>query len=238
MAAKCLIGIQARSNNQRLPGKCLKKVSKTANMLDMVLANCKSSSEYINKCSSPKIQSKIALLVPTDDPLAKKYRQKVFTIEGDEMDVLSRYLTAFEHYPDYDYICRVTSDCPLLPAHIITKHIHQAVIRDADYITNAHPDFRTSPDGYDVEVISKRAFTYMAQSELTAEDKEHVTLYLKREPPKWLKAVAMVGHLDLSDIKISVDTADELTAVRDQYQRVDEKIKKLFNETNYGLLRY
>ena len=236
MADKCVIGIQARSTSTRLPGKCTMKVTSKDTVLDMVIESCRRSVDFLNRGND--VECELALLVPKGDPIKAKYCREVFTIEGSEEDCLSRYIQLAEVYPKANYICRITSDCPLLPANVITRHILTAAKRNADFVTNAYLDYRTSPDGHDVEVLSRKALSYMAQCDLDAFYREHVTLHLKEHPPEWLACVGMFNHLNLSSIKISVDTPGDLENVKVEHQELRSIIDSFVKETGHGIYFY
>lgn len=236
MFTRVLIGIQARTNNQRLPGKCMKKITPKQTMLDMVLENCQKSAEFINRGNDARCE--VALLVPENDPLLSKYSHRVYTVTGPENDVFTRYMNALEHFSAADFLCRITSDCPMVPAPVITRHILTAVKRDADYVTNAYDEYRTSPDGHDVEVLSRKAMTFLAQQNLSELDCEHVTTYLRSQPPDWLICVGMFNHVDLSSIKLSVDTEVDLENVKIEHQEVKSKVDSFVKDTKHAVYFY
>jgi spore coat polysaccharide biosynthesis protein SpsF (cytidylyltransferase family) len=54
-------------------------------------------------------------------------------------------------------------------------------------------------------------------------DKEHVTTVIRRNPPTWAKMGLAMSYLDLSGIKLSVDTEDDLHRVREAYDAAYSK---------------
>ena len=83
-----------------------------------------------------------------------------------------------------------------------------------DYISNVDERFRTTLDGADCEVISRRLLDDTAQRATAPSDREHVTTLIRREPPAWAKIGVVLNHFDLSWIKLSVDTEEDLERVR------------------------
>lgn len=218
--ASFLIGIQARTNSTRFPNKAEAKLGDYS-VLEMVIQNCNRAASYINK-KMPQHKVNVNLLVPKDDPLAEKHRRWVHVVEGPENDLITRYRLA-ANVSDPDYIVRVTGDCPLLPSFVITKHITMAANGRADYITNSHPEYRTAPDGHDVEVFSRKMFDYIDEKAITDWDREHVGTYVKDRPPKWAKVVHLIGFTDQSARKLSVDTESDLETVQKELATIAAK---------------
>ena len=52
-------------------------------------------------------------------------------------------------------------------------------------------------------------------------DREHVTLMARQDCPIWVKHGTIVNSLDLSDIKLSVDTPQDLERVRIAYKHAE-----------------
>jgi spore coat polysaccharide biosynthesis protein SpsF (cytidylyltransferase family) len=191
-------------------------------VLQRVIETAFRASNYMNNRSSKKIEVNVAILIPFGDPIAERLDKNLSVVEGPELDVLVRYQMLFDKSDYPDYVCRITADCPMLPSFIISKMITLAIMNGYDYVSNVDERFRTTPDGWDCEVISRRAFDYLAESTLTDSDKEHVTTFLRGETPKWLKRGTVVNHLDLSEIKNSVDSKEDLDRVIRMVTRLDE----------------
>jgi len=228
---KILIAIQARSTSSRLPGKVLKLIDGRT-MLDHVCDAAKRAADYLNRFTfKTGIAVHSCLVVPTGDPIAQQFRTKILCIEGSETDVLSRYMAAVEQLKP-DFVVRITSDCPLIPSYIISKHIKLAVVNEYDYISNIDPRFRTSLDGADCEVISTKLMKWAHENAKPGREREHVTPVCRERPPRWARMGAVVGFFDESEVKLSVDTEADLDAVRHNFERVKEKSRAA--EKEYG----
>lgn len=230
-----LICVQARCGSKRLPGKSLKIID-DAIMVEHVLGAAKKACSFLNRGRAMTgIYASTALLIPYDDPLKQELAGNKI-VEGPENDVLERFRLAFnEVHPDY--IVRITGDCPLIVPTVITKHITAAIGSELDYCSNAFEDLRTFVDGYDVEVISNQAMDWLFENVKEAKDKEHVTTLLRREPPQWAKFGAVLGYVDVSDLKLSVDTIEDLEEVRRRKKSLDQKYL-LARERGYAVFRY
>ena len=222
---KVMIGVQARSTSSRLPGKSMALVDHIT-MTEHVLRACDESADHLNKRSNiTDINCMVVLLVPHGDGLLHEYRRRM-TVQGPEDDVLQRYVVAMSEYQP-DYVVRVTGDCPSLAPALISKHIATAINHKLDYVSNVYEGARTYVDGYDVEVISKELMWWTAEQATAEHDREHVTTYCRRMRPSWAKYGAIVNHIDLSDIKLSVDTKQDLENARENKRQIAKKIKRL-----------
>lgn len=228
--------IQARSSSKRLPGKSLELIEDTT-MIDMVLgAACMSAGYINNRKEILDFHVSVALLIPYDDPIKEALDGSAFIIEGPEHNVLERFKIATKQL-NPDYVVRITGDCPLIVPTIITKHILSAAGKDLDYCSNSFDDMRTFPDGYDCEVISRRLMEWLFENAETKEEKEHVTILAKSRPPAWGKYGVILGHNDFSNIKISVDTKEELELVRANKGAISDKIERAKNK-KYFIFRH
>lgn len=228
------IGIQARSTSTRLPNKISELISGRM-VIDHVIDACKSASQYINRYTQTNHTTcQVSVLIPEGDPI--KYSLTIEdVIEGDEHDVLSRYVTMAREN-NANYIVRITGDCPLIPPFLIYKCINSAIKNGFDYFSNVgdlDDDMRTSIDGHDVEVLSLRALTYADQTARPGPEREHVTSVLRDgQVPSHLKRGILIGHNDHSDIKLSIDTKEDLERIRGEFDRIQKKIK--LSKNRYG----
>lgn len=230
-----LICIQARSGSKRLPGKCLEKIEDSI-MVDLTLDPAKKAAFLFNRQRMTNGSgASVCLLVPFLDPLVEALAGNVI-IQGPEEDVLSRFESAVSKFSP-DYICRLTADCCALTETIIYRHIWCAMENDLDYISNTIPGLSTYIDGQDVEVISSRLMRWVFKNASTKAHKEHVTTLIKEAPPAWAKLGAIIGRNDLSHIKMSVDTREELEFIRKNKEQVSNKLR-LAKDKNYKIFRF
>ena len=219
-----VIGIQARSTSKRFPRKVFEPIDGTP-MLKHVINACRRSAVYVNRYTNlNRTKVDVALCIPRGDEIRAAFQQRDLTIvEGSEDDVLSRYKTLAERF-SADYVVRVTGDCPLIPPHVITKHIKIAIVNGYDYISNVDERARTAVDGIDCEVFSRPMLNWLDQNAKGA-DREHVTTLARREPPGWARFGHVIGYMNLSHVKLSVDTLDDLERVRAEYDYMKRAIE-------------
>ncbi len=211
---KILIGIQARSGSTRLPRKAFELIAGKM-LLDHVIDTCKIAAHFINQKNMG--DATVAVLTPSGDPIVGEFSDRVNIVEGSHYDVLARYMSAVTKYAP-DYLVRITGDCPMLPPFIISNFMDMAIRRGYDYVSNVDERFRTAIDGYDCEVISSRLFNEMANKAIDSYDREHVTPWLRKNTPKWARMGIALNNHDMSDIKLSVDTKDDLDRVRRAFE--------------------
>lgn len=156
----------------RLPGKVLLPLA-GATVLRHVLTRCRAIPGVdVVCCAIPEGEA--------GDGLAQEVQQAgAKVVEGDERDVLARYLKAARAV-DADVIMRVTSDCPAIDPAICGAVL--AALRDeqADYACNNMP--RGWPHGLDCEAMTRAALERAAAEAHEPHDREHVTPWLRRSP--------------------------------------------------------
>lgn len=229
--SRVMIGIQARSGSKRLPRKAFEMIG-DRRMLDHVVDACKSARRYILRHpGKPIAEVSVAVLTPELDPIAEAFRGHCAIVEGPTEDVLARYVLAARRFAP-DFVIRITGDCPLVPDYTISKIATIAVINGYDYVSNVDEESRTAVDGHDCEVMSSRMLEWLDRNAVEASDREHVTPMARREPPEWARTAAIVHHQDLSAVKLSVDTPEDLERVREVHDARDRK--RAFARRKFG----
>lgn len=194
--------IQAHWSSSRLKGKISKNICGKL-MLERVIENSlQSVVDYVivatSKDESNYIVHDIVVTYLKTHPESRN-RLKFYMYDGDDRDVLSRYYFCANEYK-LNTVIRCTSDCPMLSSDIIN-----ACISVHNAYTNDYTSF-TSIDGMDTEVMSFKALEEAHNNATEAADREHVTTWIKRESSQKKKR--------LEDVKLSVDTVDDLDRVR------------------------
>lgn len=223
---KVVIGIQARTTSTRFPGKVFQKID-DKEMLQHVLDAADGAAQFINKFSDKNMMKvSTVLLIPTGDEIKKRYEHETIIFEGPEHDVLKRYRLMSDRMKP-DFVVRITSDCPLIPPFLIAKHINVALALPYDYTSNVDPVLRTSIDGHDVEVMSRKALEWADDSADNEGDREHVTAILRtKKIPTGFKVAHVIGHLYQPHLKLSVDTPEDLQLVKREYQNIKMAIQR------------
>jgi glutamate-1-semialdehyde 2,1-aminomutase/spore coat polysaccharide biosynthesis protein SpsF len=203
--------IQARMGSTRLPGKTLRDLAGQpllAHLLDRVAA-----SKFVEAVV-------IATTVDSrDDAIVAFARARgLECYRGSETDVLDRVYQAARRF-GVDPIVRVTPDCPLLDPRVIDAIVEVYRSGEYDYVANTAPP--TYPDGLDGEVFSFAALERAWREARRPSEREHVTPYFRTSAGF---RTANVAHaVDLSHLKWSVDTLEDLEFARAVFARVDRQ---------------
>jgi spore coat polysaccharide biosynthesis protein SpsF (cytidylyltransferase family) len=176
--------IQARTNSTRLPDK----INADIGGWPMI--------KHVTK-RAEMIGLAVMVAMPEDFP------------QIDENDVLGRYYAAAS---GWDAVMRITGDCPLLDPDACREVSAKFQSGVFDYVANDLKP-RTYPDGLGCEIFSYRLLRHAHFGATKSYDREHVT--------SWMRTF---GAIDVgkvicpipgySDLKLSVDTQEELDFVR------------------------
>ena len=223
-----VIGIQARSLSTRLPNKIHLLVGGKT-ILQTIIDICHAAMKYTQKDSMRlNANVKLCLLVPKGDPAIIIYRNQIETYEGDEQDVLSRYVEAQKAF-NADYVVRITSDCYHHQSHLIAKHIKSALIKERDYTTNCL--IRTFKEGLDTQVFSSRLLNWIDKNAKTTFHREHVGTILDGLKPRDFpfkdadgkpSVCHVLNNFDESEYKTSIDTKEDY----EKSKSIEEKFRK------------
>jgi spore coat polysaccharide biosynthesis protein SpsF len=203
--------IQARLGSSRLPGKVL-----------MDIAGRPMIEHVIERAQTIFGIDQVVLNVPAQD--AASFLPKTYcTVHGvpcQEQDVLGSYLYVAEQ-EHADVIIRITGDCPLLDPGICGDVLDLYFCLDDVWSYCANDTLRSGfPDGTDVEIFSIDALRKANECAETAQEREHVTIWLRRELSNYGVLAPHGWQADLRDTKWSVDTQEDLDRVRSIYQHL------------------
>lgn len=167
-----LIIIQARMGSKRFKGKTLKHL-KNKPILSWVIEsakNVKNNTEVIVATSTN----------PEDDILYSFCNEeKVNVFRGNEQNVYSRFKDIiFEYGSGAKNIVRLTADNPLIPSELINNVLTLHLEKESFYTSNIID--RKMPRGLDIEIVSSEYFNNTIESRLSKDEKEHVTLELRK----------------------------------------------------------
>lgn len=212
---KILVGIQARTNSTRLPGKIYEEIFGKP-MLVRVYENCMKGSfgRADVKVLGPKF----------DDPLVKFCQEKSIPLlqpDCSEDDLVARYWKAMD---GYEGIVRITADCPMTDPKLVETAIK--MLEEYDYVTNMLP-FRTFPDGLDIQAAREGFMKFIHEHQVT--EREHPFIYWEnnlehRRKHSHFKNGSLINPNNPACLKCSVDTAEDLDFVRKLVERTESKL--------------
>jgi spore coat polysaccharide biosynthesis protein SpsF len=220
--------VQARMGSRRLPGKVMLDICGRPLLWHVItrIRNIKGINEIILATSTSE-QDKVLLEV------ASSMGVKGFA--GSEEDVLDRYYRAAEKY-SADIIVRITADDPfkdpVVTHTVISTYLDN--LPSIDYVSNwLEPTF---PVGLDVEVFSFESLEIAFENAKEQKHREHVTTYIWQNPQKFRLMNVDCSLGNLSSLRWTVDTQEDLDFVRGVYGYLYEEGKIFFMQDILELL--
>ncbi|MEO8549319.1 MAG: glycosyltransferase family protein [Kofleriaceae bacterium] len=202
--------VQARLGSSRLPGKVLQDLGGDT-MLARVVARLRAARTIDDIVIATTLEE-------SDDPvIAEAARLGVQAWRGSEQNVLARYIGAARKY-HAGAVVRVTSDCPLLDPETIDRVVTALRSAAVDYSSNTHA--RMFPRGLDVEAFYLETLERIFRQATSAAAREHVTAYIMEKPGEF-SIHQVTADRDDSDLRWTVDTAEDLALVRTLFAELD-----------------
>ena len=204
MSFRTVLIVQARMGSSRLPGKVLLEVlGKT--LLEYQIERLRLSREIDQIIIATTI-------LKMDDPIVSLCKELgVAYFRGSSDDVLSRYYEAGK-ISGADIVVRCNSDCPLIDAKVVDRVIR--VFKDEaplyDYVSNILRP--TYPTGMHTEAFSINALEAAFEHAHQAEEREHVTPYIYRNPQAF-NLLNIAIDRDLSKIRLTIDYPEDFQVV-------------------------
>jgi spore coat polysaccharide biosynthesis protein SpsF len=216
MRTRAGIILQARFGSSRLPGKALATIG---------------GKTILEHCLRRLMFAGVARVVlattnrPDDDALDAIARDMgVGVYRGDVKDVLGRYVSAADAF-DLDTIVRATGDNPCVDIQAAGRVLELLRTDRADYACEDG-----LPYGAAVEAVTRAALIRAAHESHHVEDREHVTLYVRRNTQRFrVRRAPAPSPLRRPDVRVTVDTAADLEHVRELYARTGKEMPSLLH---------
>jgi spore coat polysaccharide biosynthesis protein SpsF len=210
MGTKAIAIVPARMGSRRLPGKAL-----------MDLGGETALARVLRRVKRATLVAQVIVATSTssldDQILHECDRYDVECFRGSELDVLDRYYKAANAYR-VDTIARITADCPLIDPTLVDETLCVFQDQRVDYASNAIQ--RTYPRGLDVEVFTLVGLKLAWQNAVKPYEREHVTPYFY-EHPELFRLASVVGTVDYSKYRWTLDTGEDLHLLRTIYERFE-----------------
>lgn len=223
---KVIAIIQARMGSTRLPGKVMIPIVGKPMLWHVIerVKRCKNIESIVVATTSKKESNPII-------ELAKECKVEIF--KGSENDVLDRfYKTAIKFKADI--IVRITADCPLINPDTVDKMVNLCLKENADYICG-HPNFPSIEQG--MEVVSFAALEKVTNMATKEYQREHVTIFIKENTDLFkISIIKPRSIFQRKDMRLTVDTKEDLKLIREIYKRLYIKNKIIDLEDAVKLL--
>lgn len=198
------IVLQSRMASQRLPGKALERIG---------------GRPLVEQCLLRLLASEAApvMLATTarhdDDAVADVGdRLGVPVFRGAEDDVLDRFVQCADRF-QLDVVIRATADNPAVDMEGPARLLAALLRSGADYVREDG-----LPYGGAVEAITVEALRRQALATRDPLDREHVTTYIRRHEDRFaVLALPAPAALARPDVRVTVDTVDDLQQMRRMY---------------------
>ncbi len=199
--------LQARMGSARLPGKVMAPIL-GAPMIERQVERLRRA----RACAALVVATTTE---PSDDALAAWCDERgLACFRGSRDDVLDRFhAAAAPRAPTH--VVRLTADCPLADWRLIDRLVDACLAEGWDFGSTAlHP---TWPDGLDAEIVTWPALERAWREARLRSEREHVTPWIYGHP-ELFRLGEIRGERDLSQLRWTVDTQDDLEFVRAVYE--------------------
>jgi spore coat polysaccharide biosynthesis protein SpsF len=206
--------LQSRMASQRLPGKALEAIGGRP-LVEQCLLRLLASE------AAPVI---LATTTRTDDNAVADVggRLGVPVFRGAEDDVLDRFVRCADRF-QLDIVIRATADNPAVDMEAPARLLAALVRSGADYVREDG-----LPYGGGVEAITVEALRRQATATCDCRDREHVTTYVQRHADRFtVLALPAPAPIARPDVRVTVDTADDLQRMRRMYALAGEGLRPL-----------
>jgi spore coat polysaccharide biosynthesis protein SpsF len=200
--------LQARLASTRLPGKALEMLGGVS-ILERCLRRLKQS-----RAGQVTLATTDA---PEDDALeAIAHRLRVPVYRGSTDDVVGRYVGAAVTF-GFDVLVRATGDNPAVDIDAPGRVLHALEQERAEYVCEDG-----LPYGAGVEAVRVPALARSAAQASSRAAREHVTLHIKERPDAFrIVRLRAPAELHRPDIRVTVDTPDDLASLRRIFSALD-----------------
>jgi len=220
--------IQARMSSTRLPGKIMKLINGKPALFYLIdrLRHSKLLKRIIIATTIKECEKPIIIF-------CKKHNIDYF--RGSEDDVLDRYYQTALKYNCKD-IMRLTSDCILMDPNIVDDMIEYYYKNKLNYLIMKYSNNEVGakggfPDGFNPEIYSFKLLEYSKFNSKLKEEKEHVTIYLRKNLKNIakyeIKLKQKYKNINFKNFHLSLDTQKDFELINE--------ILNYFNNNKFNL---
>lgn len=199
--------LQARFGSRRLPGKALASVGGISILWRCLNRLRRAGAGPVVLATTERAE---------DDALADiAHRMGLDIYRGSTDDVLGRFVGAALRHR-WHTVIRATADNPAVDIDAAARLVAVLTGTGADYACEDG-----LPCGAGLEAVTTAALLRTASAAVDAEDREHVTTFIKRQTDSFhVERPLAPAHLRRPELRFTVDTAADLTYMRRVFARV------------------
>ena len=196
---KVVFVIQARMKSTRLPGKVLLPIPLCSKkpLLSWIFDELKKSKYRNDIVVATSVNKENDVLVSYCESNGVNY------FRGEEENVLSRFFSIVKN-EKYDCIVRLTADNPIIDITVLDETIAYHLAKKNDYTCS-----EGLPVGMNFEVVDPDCLLSIEKNQLTALDKEHVTLFIKSSGKYKTDIFRPIVNPMLKDLRLTLDYASD-----------------------------
>ncbi len=224
-AEKIVVITQARMTSTRLPGKILMEIDHLSLL-----------HYHLERLHNAEWQTVVATTTNDEDNAVQIFCEKegVPCYRGSEHNVLKRFFETANRYQP-DMVVRVTSDCPLIDAGLISKGLkmYKAKNNKHAYVSNCFP--RSYARGFDFEIFSMELLQETYNQATDQNDLEHVTPYMWKNKSGKVQMCNVQQEHNNSHLRLCVDERDDFRLMEKlilEYHAQEMKYDKIENLLN------
>ena len=225
-----IIIIQARMGSTRLPGK------------SMMLINNKPLLAYLVDTVSFVFKNSPIIIATSELPENEVIRQfalkrNIQVISGSELNVASRFKTAIEAFPNYQYFMRLCGDSPFFDVELLKKGKDSLEHKFGyDFITSKFQE--GYPMGSNLEIIKSQVFLSEFDKFSKPGHFEHVTPYFYENFEKFTSLVYICENPKSKELKykLSVDTFEDFKQAEKLLEEMEYQPWKFSLEQKFNLI--
>ena len=141
--------------------------------------------------------------------------QNVAIFRGNEDDVLSRFVSIADSNP-FDIIVRLTADNPFIDIQVLDNLIETHLCNSNKYTCS-----KGLPIGMNFELVDPLALVESYVCDLSPEEKEHVTIFIRNNYP--IQTVDIKTYDNLKDIRLTIDYPSDFALASILFSLLDQE---------------
>jgi len=195
--------IQARMSSIRMPGKILMPLPFDG---DICLLE-----RIINLLQTSKNEHTIVVATSinteNDNIEALCKHKNIQCHRGSEENVLERFIQITKKL-SFDLVLRFTADNPIIDIEKMDYMIDEHIKSNCDYTYSTG-----LPLGMNFELINGKSLITLENEKLSNDDKEHVTLFIKKSNKYSINKVSLVDEYKYASFRLSIDYPSDYAAL-------------------------